>query len=224
MRTAKLKLTALILTATGLGGLGAVGTVYALTQTPAPRTAGEPPPKPEPPQPPAKQKEEPKKGEDFTAFPDLKPLEPLKDMNSDTEKDYADKQKQRCPRLYGDAPPPAEPGDDTYRKLLKAQLQQGRLELQQTNEVIKIGQWNTAYYCQYARLLTDMRNVAVELWGNDPKTLIPWLEEFVIVEKETERFFSALVVAGRNRPQDLHTAKRHRMAAEAALWKAKQRS
>jgi hypothetical protein len=221
MRTAKLKMTALILTATGLVGLGAVGTGYALTQIPAPRTAGEPPPKPEPPakrepQPPPKMPNTP--DTHFTAFPELKPFDPNKDKN------WEEKLLERCPRLYGDAPPPVERGDDTYRRLLKAQLQQGRLEVQRVYGVIKIGQWDAAYYCQYTRCLTDMRTVAVELWGNDPKTLIPWLEEFVIVEKETERFISALVEAGRNRPHDLHTARRHRMAAEAALWKAKQRS
>jgi hypothetical protein len=67
----------------------------------------------------------------------------------------------------------------------------------------------------------DMRAAATELWANDPKNLVPWLEEFVILARESEQFTQARVNAGTDPPQMLHTARRHRLKVEAALWKAK---
>jgi hypothetical protein len=66
-----------------------------------------------------------------------------------------------------------------------------------------------------------MRAAATELWANDPKTLIPWLEEYVILAKESERFTQPRVEVGSDPPQQMHLARRHRLKVEAALWKAK---
>jgi hypothetical protein len=66
-----------------------------------------------------------------------------------------------------------------------------------------------------------MRTVAIELWANDQKVLIPWLEEFVIMGKVVEQFISIRADAGNEPPQNIHAAQRHRLEAEAALWKAK---
>ncbi|HSQ54312.1 MAG TPA: sigma-70 family RNA polymerase sigma factor [Gemmata sp.] len=217
MRTAKLKLAALVLAATSFVGLGAVGTVYALTQVPGPRTAGQPPPK-VPPATPGKAKADPKKDEDFTAFPELKsiPLDP-------NDRDQAANWKKLCPRISSPDPVSSELGDDTYRKLLKARLQQGRIEMQISWHVIEQGACDASFFVNFLECQRDMRNVVAELWGGEPKTLVPWLEELVIEAKQTERLIQALVAAGRNRPLDIHTVKRHRLEAEAVLWKAKQR-
>jgi RNA polymerase sigma factor (sigma-70 family) len=220
MRIARLNLVAMTLATAGLVGLGAAGTVLALTQTHALRTTGEPLPAGAP-QPPAKEKPEAKKDEDFTAFPELKPIDPPKERNYVTDKDYAEKQKQLYPRLLGVDPPPAEPGDDTYRKLLKARLNEGRLEHQKNMEMIGSGQFHGVPLSMPFDCLEDMRNVVLELWDRDPKILIPWLEELVIAEKEYERFVSSVVAGGQLGPQKLNAARRHRLEAEAALWKAR---
>ncbi len=52
---------------------------------------------------------------------------------------------EMCPLLLGDKPPAVLPTDDTYRKLQKGRLHQGRLYLTKVFEVIAIGNWNPAY-------------------------------------------------------------------------------
>ncbi|MDB5306713.1 MAG: sigE 11 [Gemmataceae bacterium] len=69
--------------------------------------------------------------------------------------------------------------------------------------------------------MDDMQATVIELWANDPKNLIPRLEELVILAKEWERFTDARTVAGTDPPQQLHSAHRYRLATEATLWKAK---
>ena len=96
---------------------------------------------------------------------------------------------EACPRLLGDDPPAVVAADDTYRRLLKARLHQGRLYIQRITEVIAIGSWNPAYMSELFLCLNDMQAAVLELWGNDPKALIPWLEEFVIMGKDVEWFY-----------------------------------
>jgi hypothetical protein len=131
------------------------------------------------------------------------------------------KRASLCPRILGDEPPAAVSADDTYRRLLKARLHQGRIYLKKVYEIIEIGNWNPAHFSVVILCLDDMRTVANELWDNDRKVLIPWLEEFVIMGKEVEQFIQDRVGAGTEPPQNIHAAQRHRLEAEAALWKAK---
>jgi hypothetical protein len=222
MRLAKLKLTATILAATGLVALAGLGTGYALTRMPAPAApaaiAAE-----EQPQPKAEKPIEgnwtPKDRSDPvpTAFPDLEPPDASR---AGYEKAF-ELMAKACPRLLGEAPPAIDPTDDTFRRLLKARIQQGRLELAQINEIIRVGRWDSIWTPSLMECLTDMRRAAVELCGNDPKTLVPWLEEFVVLSKWVEQFFSERVSAGNEQPFKLNIARRHRLDAEAALWKAK---
>jgi hypothetical protein len=128
-----------------------------------------------------------------------------------------------CPRIFGDDPPSVVPADDTYRRLLKARLHQGRLEMQRKWEIVGIANWRPEFFSEPFRCLNDMRAVAMELWGNDPKVLIPWLEEFVILSKAHEQLFEIRVDTGADLPQSLNVARRHRLEAEAVLWKARKR-
>ena len=68
-----------------------------------------------------------------------------------------------------------------------------------------------------------MEATCLELWSGQPKELIPWLEELVVVAKEYERFISlrAVGISGLNPPQRFIATYRHRLHAEATLWKAK---
>ena len=61
----------------------------------------------------------------------------------------------------------------------------------------------------------------MEARGNEPKELIPWLEEFVIMGKWAEDNFFIRADAGNEPQQHQNAAQRHRLEAEAALWKAK---
>jgi RNA polymerase sigma factor (sigma-70 family) len=233
MRTAKLKLIAGVVVTTGFVALAGVGTVDALTR-PIPQIApaieaalprdvaaqADPPiegdwtPK-------ATLEKHNDRGSRFvpvpTAFPDLKAPDRQK------EKNYHEALAKLCPRILGDDPPAVVVADDTYRRLLKARLQLGRLYIQKTQEVIEIGNWIPAHFSELFLCLNDMRGVALELWGNDPKVLIPWLEEFVIMSKHYEFFFEIRVQSGNEPPENLFAARRHRLEAEAALWKAKKR-
>jgi hypothetical protein len=234
MRIAKLKLAAAVVAATGIVVLAGVGTGYAFgvkgppithaTEAAIPRTivaADEP-----------KLEEWTPKGgftqgkgkgarillpaSPPTAFPELKAPEwmnPPPDMKKALE--------TACPLLLGDEPPAVLPTDDTYRKLQKARLHQGRLYLTKVLEVIAIGNWNPAYTSELFLCLSDMQDAVLELWGNDPKILIPWMEELVVMNKYFEWFFGVRVSTGNEPPQSIYAAQRRRLEAEAALWKAK---
>jgi hypothetical protein len=231
MRIARLKLTAAIVAATTLVAAAGIGTGYALTRPGSPSASALAPQAPEN----VVQKDEPKP-EDWTpnpsrvvdgklvqgrsrvptAFPDLKAPERLK-----PDPEYLQKFAKICPRVLGDDPPAVTATDDTYRRLLKARLHQGRIYFKKSLEVIEIGVWNPADFTEFLLCLNDMRVVAAELWSNDPKTLIPWLEELVVMGKMVEQFIKIRADAGNERPQTIHAAQRHRLEAEAALWKAK---
>jgi hypothetical protein len=69
--------------------------------------------------------------------------------------------------------------------------------------------------------LTDVRTTATALWGDQPKELVLWLEEVVLATKEMEQYVLLRVVNGTDPPQALNYARRHRLKAEAELWKVK---
>jgi hypothetical protein len=228
MRIAKLKLTAAVVAASGLIVLAGVGTGYALTRPGSPVALALAPQAPVN----IVAADEPKP-EEWTprlkvpagahrpdlrvpsAFPELKAPDPR------TERDFMNLTVKLCPRILGDEPPAVLPTDDTYRRLLKAQLHQGRSYIQRVEEVIAIGKWDPANLSELFLCLDNMRSATLELWGNNPKQQIPWLEEFVILGKHFEFFVRVRVEAGNEPPQNLHAAQRRRLAAEAALWKAK---
>jgi RNA polymerase sigma factor (sigma-70 family) len=231
MRIARLKLTAAIVAATTLVAAAGIGTGYALTrpgptitsalaqQTPE-KVAQKDKPTPED-WTPTWQFAKGKVGEINllripTAFPELKALD-----QSKRDKEFLLKLARKCPRVLGDDPPTVVLVDDTYRRLLKARLHQGRMYLKKAHEVIEIGTWNPAYFSELFLCLKDTREAAIDLWGNEQNTLVPWLEEFVILGKYFEDFILNRTHAGTEPPQNLHAAQRHRLEAEAALWKAK---
>jgi hypothetical protein len=123
--------------------------------------------------------------------------------------------------MFGDTPVRIEATDDVYRRLLKMQLNEGRLEIAKFRAQLAIGRYTSSDYVGWVLTQKELRAVATELWANDPKTLIPWLEEFVLLAKEAERYTRSRMEAGADPPGNLHAATRHRLAAEAALWKAK---
>jgi hypothetical protein len=228
MRTAKLKLTAAV--AAGLLGLAGVGTVVGLTQpgSQPPKKGLTPSPEVLAADPPAEGDWTPKGGFDPvpTAFPDLKPPEIPKDPRGkaviDFDREAYERQMAKlCPRVLGDTAVAVDPKDDTYHRLLKARLQQGKLELRRVQGIMRVGRWTSADHPQHLRCQNDMRAVVSELYANDPKELVGWLEEFVILSKEDERFVGARVETGIDPPQAINAARRHRLEVEAALWKAK---
>jgi hypothetical protein len=202
----------------GASGVFAFGPGVKLTPqnivlVPAPVLAQEPPAKGKP------ADEWLVKGSPPSAFPELGvKVDP-------NDKDAAQKAQEQFAkitrRLRGDIEIAIAPADDALRKLIKARLYRGVLELNRYLEMHKTGKWNQAYLSRLIDCLTDMRAAATELWGGQPKELVPWLEEFVIMAKYVERFTTVRVEIGTAPPQDLDAAIRHRLAAEAALWKAK---
>ena len=117
-----------------------------------------------------------------------------------------------------------EETDSTIQKLLKHRLDYGVKQLVRHREVIRKGSWNSISYAEFFECLTDMQAAASELWGGQPKELIPWLEELVVVAKEMERFTFIRVLTGTEPPQRLDGTIRHRLRAETALLKAKTRA
>jgi RNA polymerase sigma factor (sigma-70 family) len=115
----------------------------------------------------------------------------------------------------------ARPGDSEDVRLLKEQWNQGVEQFVRTWTQIDLGAFGSADYPATYECLTDLRRIAAELWGGDRKRLVAGLELLLGFERELERFTRARVLAGTDRAQALNLAKRHRLAAEAALWKAK---
>lgn len=209
----------MVVAAAGLVGLAGVGTYSALAQEKAAKGGTAAPAKADQPT-----------GGDWTpanpshsvptAFPDLRPPLPVVDGKQFDEADYERRRRAAFPLLLGKAPVVDEPADATYRRLLKARLQQGRLVIQQYEERIRVGSFQPSEMGVLALCRADMRQVVTELYAGDPKTLIPWLEELLRLDKESERITRVRVDAGTDYPQNMNTARRQRLAAEAALWKA----
>jgi len=168
--------------------------------------------------PPAKAERPPRKEENSfakvfaTAFPDIKVPDPTDPKALPT----------RCPHLFNlNDPVPVEAADDTYRRLLKAQLNAGAHQNTFAYARIEIGAFTVAEYDSFYICLDEVRTVATELWAGDAKNLIPWLEEVVVMGKVLERFAEARVRNGADAPHQLDIAIRYRAKFEAALWKAK---
>lgn len=164
-----------------------------------------------------------------SAFPELQPPK-LEFKPGEVTKDFSDYNRELgrlCPRIVGEmTPEPNEamkivPGDDTYRKLLKARLHQGRIELLKTNELLQVGKWDTVSLHQKLNCLEDMSNAATDLCGEDAKELAIWLREFVIMAKEMEQFINARVNMLQDPPLHLAVATRHRLKVESLLLKIK---
>jgi hypothetical protein len=154
-----------------------------------------------------------------TAFPELVVKDPQPvDPTFPKKRDEAF--AKLCPRFVGKVPIKIEETDDTYRKLLKARLHQGLVEMIRTIDVIHHGSWNDVFFSATIECLVDMEKTCLELWSGQPKELIPWLEELVVVAKEIERMYSFRITSG-TPPARLAAASRHRLRAEATLWKAK---
>lgn len=221
MRTAKLNLAAVVLAAGALG-LAGVGTALAWPRTGPPAV---PVPQPEltapvvaaAPEPPADGDWLPRKLTDPvpTAFPDLK----LPDRTKIRPGDYDEELAKLCPRFFGKEPITIDPTDDTYRRLLKAQLHQAALGVRALRQQLEVGAWTPERWARLFRCCEDMRATATELWANDPKKLRPWLEEFVILAKEWERVARLRLNTGVEEPSVLSEAQHRRLDAEAALWK-----
>lgn len=155
-----------------------------------------------------------------SAFPDLGVPEPAADDPNAREK-YMTGFEKKCPRLTGTITVTVEATDDTLRKLLKARLHQGVLELEKLKQRTDtagpaLDDSTRAFNC-----IADMQATAVELWAKQPKELTPWLEELLIAAKVFERYARLRVEVGALAPHDLSLATRHRLKLEAELWKVR---
>jgi hypothetical protein len=151
-----------------------------------------------------------------SAFPELKLPDPAVER-------YETAMSRVCARVLGKTPLVIAPGDGTAEKLLKARLQRGIFQWVRHRELLRCGALNTGYAAEIVEGLTDMAAVCQELWGGQPKELLPWLEELVIAAKEFELFQTARALRENSPPVRVDLAVRHRLAAELTLWKAKNR-
>jgi hypothetical protein len=220
MRIAKRKLAAVVVLSAGLLVLGG-GRLVGIAQMPAPEPKGEPPAKVDA-QPPAPPKEatpplpvqgglnDPTWDGDIQrgAFPEIKPSGPGEGIKA-------------CPRLFGRQRIPAAPTDDTYRRLLKASLSESSLFLVNVQARKEAGRFELSELPSVVQCLEEIRRLVTELWANEPKTLIPWLEELLIMAKDLELSTQARIAAGRDSQTSLNLATAYRLRVEAALWKAK---
>jgi len=205
MRIAKLKLATAVVLGVVFLGIGG-GAVVGLAQLPEQRPKGdEPKPKVEAP-PPA-----PTKGEEFRAgaFPEIE------------APDAQEGPAKKCPRIFGQGSVPASPSDDTYRQLLKTSLSHSTRYLSLCCPALKRGVLGSADFANYLQCLEETRGIVTELWADDRKTQISWLEEVLIMNKDAERFIQVRIKAGEATSVDLNLAIAHRFRTEAALWKAK---
>jgi hypothetical protein len=157
-----------------------------------------------------------------SAFPELTPPPIPQTGGKEAVEQYRDSLEKAYPRLRGTIAVTIEPTDDTLRKLLKARLYQGALEF----GMIEDNQWAISGptrpgLVQYRECLSDMHAAVVELWANQPKEIVPWLEEMVIAAKMVERIARNRTAIGTSPPTDLQAARRFRLKMEAELWKAK---
>lgn len=157
-----------------------------------------------------------------SAFPELVPPPPPKIAGREAQERYLDAREKACARLNGMIAITIEPTDDTLRKLLKARLYQGTIEFRamEDNQRAASGPPRSAI-AQYRECLLDMHAAAVELWSNQPKELVPWLEEMVIAAKTVEHATRSRARIGTVLPTELQAARRFRLKIEAELWKAK---
>jgi hypothetical protein len=157
-----------------------------------------------------------------SAFPELK-LPPDRATNGTFGESYNAAVAKLCPRVLGKTALAIEPTDGVPEKLLKARLQRGIFQWVRHRELLRCGTLNTSYSAEIVEGLTDMGAVCLELWGGQPKELIPWLEELVLAAKEFEQFQTVRALRENAPPVRVDLAVRHRLHAELTLWKAKNR-
>ncbi|MDY3560653.1 hypothetical protein R5W23_001899 [Gemmata sp. JC673] len=112
------------------------------------------------------------------------------------------------------------PTDDEHGRLLKAQLNQGIQEHWWETRPIDISGTEPPF-TPVIECLTDMRVAAQRLWAGQPNELAPWLEEFVVAAKHWESYTRLRAEIGALAPDRLYYVTRHRLRAEADLWKVK---
>lgn len=158
-----------------------------------------------------------------SAFPDLVPPVPDKGVEDRDERiaKHNAALAKACPRLYGTVVLKVEPADDTFRKLLKARLHQGTFEFRAFQRGREAMAGPGANLDRHRECLLDLLSAATELWANQPKELIPWLEELLIASKELEESVQLRVFLGTRSPDDSYAVRRLRLKMEAELWKAK---
>lgn len=157
-----------------------------------------------------------------SAFPELVPPPiPQAGNRNEIEEQYWQLWTKMCPRLYGAIAIGIEATDGVHQKLLKARLHQGVIEFQVMEQGRGVVSGPRPGFDHYRDCLSDIQSVAVELWANQPKELIPWLEEVTVVAKAVEAFTRTRVTIGTRLPMELTAARRLRLKAEAELWKAK---
>jgi hypothetical protein len=154
-----------------------------------------------------------------SAFPELKLPEREADDPFGTKYDAA--VTKLCPRVLGKTPLTIEPTDDTPQKLLKARLQRGIIQWVRHREILRCELLNWGAAPEIVEDLADMEAICLELWGGQPKELVPWLEELVIEAKEFESFQLARALSNNAPPYRLDLAVRNRLRAETTLWKVK---
>jgi hypothetical protein len=155
-----------------------------------------------------------------TAFPELAVIQP--DWNDPKVFEKRDESFAKlCPHFVGKSVITIEATDDLHRKLLKAGLHQELDYMIRLRDIIRTGSWTSQFFVGYLRGLANMEATCLELWNGQPKELVPWLEELVVVAKEFERFQAMRVTSGTMPPQYFTATYRHRLRAEATLWKAK---
>ncbi len=129
--------------------------------------------------------------------------------------------KKMCPRLSGETAIVIAATDNTLQKLPKARLHQGIVDLQRRQTAANVRGWDVASMQARQEICKDIQETVTELWAGQPKELVPWLEELVVMAKDYERFIQIRLNAGNALPTDLNAVTRYRLSAEATLWKAK---
>src|SRR5262249_7253675 len=84
-----------------------------------------------------------------------------------------------------------EPTDDTYRRLLKTRFNLGQIEVYRTEIRLQVGTFDPIDISNYLLLQEDMREVAIELWKDEPNNLVPALSDLLNMAVEHERFIRA---------------------------------
>ena len=222
MRIATFKLVAAVVASAGAIGLAGVGTAMGWQRPAPPIASAAKPPLPRevattaPPKldVPIEGDWVPKKLEDPvpTAFPDIKPPDAKLGDSKETEK--------ACPRIFKGEGLTIDPADGTDRRLLKARLRQGVIEVQRFTTRVQLGTYASSEMFGHVGCLKDVQTVVEEVWANDRTTKEAWLKELLIVAKNLELYTVARMNAGTDPPQSLPAVRRHRLAVEAALWKA----
>ena len=141
--------------------------------------------------------------EPYTAFPKLT----APPAGFDLPKRVADR-LALGKQVPADAPP--------LTKVRVAQVEEGVRAITMTRTRIQLGQFTSADYTNYMRLIAEVFRVQAEL---EPVAAgkVAAYEDRVVVMKEVERFATIRVNAGTDPPQTLHEARFWRLQAEKEL-------